>query len=365
MIGAARRQGPARRHARDARPRRLRRRRRRRARAARGGASCSTAPTRRAPRGARARPARRLRADAHARRRQRPPRSPRSRARAVTDVSVTGAARAPRARAGRRPRRACSWSAAERCAGGLRDGDVVCVAQKAVSKVEGRSVALDERAAVRRARSRSPRDEGDPRMIELILRRERAHRAPPRRVPGLRDPPRLRLRRGGRRPLERGRRATSRSCCRSIPTPPRARLRDAFAAHRRGRRDHHRLVRPAVPARHDGRGGGLRRARAGARAHGRQRRRRARAAGHRAARGRSDRLGRRARRRARSAACPRRSCAAWRSSAPTPARAPGLMPRRARSLPRRRQRWVESGHDSQRQGQSALRHARRSGCSAS
>ena len=58
--------------------------------------------------------------------------------------------------------------AAARSAGGLRDGDIVCVAQKAVSKVEGRSVAL---ASVKP----SPRaieiaaDEGDPRMIELIL----------------------------------------------------------------------------------------------------------------------------------------------------------------------------------------------------
>ena len=33
-------------------------------------------------------------------------------------------------------------AACERSAGGLRDGDVVCVAQKAVSKVEGRSVVL-------------------------------------------------------------------------------------------------------------------------------------------------------------------------------------------------------------------------------
>jgi coenzyme F420-0:L-glutamate ligase/coenzyme F420-1:gamma-L-glutamate ligase len=58
--------------------------------------------------------------------------------------------------------------AAARCAGGLHDGDIVCVAQKAVSKVEGRTVEL---ASV----SPSPRaieiagDEGDPRMIELIL----------------------------------------------------------------------------------------------------------------------------------------------------------------------------------------------------
>ena len=113
-------------------------------------------------------------------------------------------ARASGARPGRRSRRVCWLAAAERCAGGLRDGDIVCVAQKAVSKVEGRSVALasvtpSPRARRdRRRRGRSAHDRADP-------RRERAHRPPPRRVPDLRDPPRLRLRRGRRRPLERGR----------------------------------------------------------------------------------------------------------------------------------------------------------------
>jgi coenzyme F420-0:L-glutamate ligase / coenzyme F420-1:gamma-L-glutamate ligase len=58
--------------------------------------------------------------------------------------------------------------AAARCAGGLRDGDVVCVAQKAVSKVEGRSVALASVQPSARAIEIAG-DEGDPRMIELIL----------------------------------------------------------------------------------------------------------------------------------------------------------------------------------------------------
>jgi coenzyme F420-0:L-glutamate ligase/coenzyme F420-1:gamma-L-glutamate ligase len=58
--------------------------------------------------------------------------------------------------------------AAGRCAGGLRDGDVVCVAQKAVSKVEGRSVPLADVQPSARAIEIAA-DEGDPRMIELIL----------------------------------------------------------------------------------------------------------------------------------------------------------------------------------------------------
>jgi coenzyme F420-0:L-glutamate ligase/coenzyme F420-1:gamma-L-glutamate ligase len=60
-------------------------------------------------------------------------------------------------------------AAAARSAGGLRDGDVVCVAQKAVSKVEGRSVALASVEPSPRAREIAA-DEADPRMIELILR---------------------------------------------------------------------------------------------------------------------------------------------------------------------------------------------------
>jgi coenzyme F420-0:L-glutamate ligase/coenzyme F420-1:gamma-L-glutamate ligase len=60
-------------------------------------------------------------------------------------------------------------AAAARCAGGVREGDVVCVAQKAVSKVEGRCVPLDNVEPSARAREIAA-DEGDPRMIELILR---------------------------------------------------------------------------------------------------------------------------------------------------------------------------------------------------
>jgi coenzyme F420-0:L-glutamate ligase / coenzyme F420-1:gamma-L-glutamate ligase len=56
--------------------------------------------------------------------------------------------------------------AAER-AGGLRDADVVVVAQKAVSKVEGRVARLEDVAASERARSLAA--DRDPRHVELVL----------------------------------------------------------------------------------------------------------------------------------------------------------------------------------------------------
>ena len=56
--------------------------------------------------------------------------------------------------------------AAER-AGGLRDADVVVVAQKAVSKVEGRVVSLDGIEAGERARELA--GDADPRHVEVIL----------------------------------------------------------------------------------------------------------------------------------------------------------------------------------------------------
>jgi coenzyme F420-0:L-glutamate ligase/coenzyme F420-1:gamma-L-glutamate ligase len=53
--------------------------------------------------------------------------------------------------------------------GGLADGDVVVVAQKAVSKVEGRVVGLADVAPSERARELAGPD-GDPRHLEVILR---------------------------------------------------------------------------------------------------------------------------------------------------------------------------------------------------
>jgi len=56
-------------------------------------------------------------------------------------------------------------------AGGLEDGDVVVVAQKAVSKVEGRIVHLDD--VEPSARARELAGDGDPRRAEVILRESR------------------------------------------------------------------------------------------------------------------------------------------------------------------------------------------------
>jgi coenzyme F420-0:L-glutamate ligase/coenzyme F420-1:gamma-L-glutamate ligase len=64
---------------------------------------------------------------------------------------------------------AAEIAASARRAGGLVDGDVVVVAQKAVSKVEGRVVRLADIEPSRRARELAG-DEGDPRQIEVILR---------------------------------------------------------------------------------------------------------------------------------------------------------------------------------------------------
>jgi coenzyme F420-0:L-glutamate ligase/coenzyme F420-1:gamma-L-glutamate ligase len=58
-------------------------------------------------------------------------------------------------------------AAAERM-GGLVDGDVLVVAQKVVSKAEGRVVRLDKVDASERARALA--GEGDPRRLEVILR---------------------------------------------------------------------------------------------------------------------------------------------------------------------------------------------------
>jgi coenzyme F420-0:L-glutamate ligase/coenzyme F420-1:gamma-L-glutamate ligase len=61
----------------------------------------------------------------------------------------------------------------------LRDGDVVCVAQKVVSKAEGRVVRLDEVEPSAEARRLAGRD-GDPRRLEVVLREaERVVRSRP------------------------------------------------------------------------------------------------------------------------------------------------------------------------------------------
>ena len=58
-------------------------------------------------------------------------------------------------------------------AGGLQAGDVVVVAQKVVSKVEGRTVSLDDVEPGERARELAGAD-GDPRHVEVILRESHA-----------------------------------------------------------------------------------------------------------------------------------------------------------------------------------------------
>jgi coenzyme F420-0:L-glutamate ligase/coenzyme F420-1:gamma-L-glutamate ligase len=63
------------------------------------------------------------------------------------------------------------YEAAERV-GGLEDADVVVVAQKAVSKVEGRVVRLADIEPSDRARELAGED-GDPRHLEVILRETR------------------------------------------------------------------------------------------------------------------------------------------------------------------------------------------------
>ena len=57
----------------------------------------------------------------------------------------------------------------------LRDGDVVCVAQKVVSKAEGRVVRLDEIEPSDEARRLAGSD-GDPRRLEVVLRESAAGR---------------------------------------------------------------------------------------------------------------------------------------------------------------------------------------------
>jgi coenzyme F420-0:L-glutamate ligase/coenzyme F420-1:gamma-L-glutamate ligase len=60
-------------------------------------------------------------------------------------------------------------SALERQGMPLEDGDVLCVAQKGISKVEGREVELSDVEPSARAREIAG-DEEDPRFIELVLR---------------------------------------------------------------------------------------------------------------------------------------------------------------------------------------------------
>ena len=103
----------------------------------------------------------------------------------------------------------------------LADGDVVVVAQKAVSKAEGRVVrarrlrAVGEGARARRRRARPAGGRGDPPRGEADHPRARAAR-------DRADPARVHLRLGRRRPLERAGAGHARAAAASIRTRARA-----------------------------------------------------------------------------------------------------------------------------------------------
>jgi coenzyme F420-0:L-glutamate ligase / coenzyme F420-1:gamma-L-glutamate ligase len=84
----------------------------------------------------------------------------------VNDVAVLGLRGIPELREGDDLAGALVTAAGPH--GGLRDGDVVVVAQKAVSKVEGRIVPLEAVEPGDRARELAG-PEGDPRHVEVIL----------------------------------------------------------------------------------------------------------------------------------------------------------------------------------------------------
>jgi coenzyme F420-0:L-glutamate ligase/coenzyme F420-1:gamma-L-glutamate ligase len=86
----------------------------------------------------------------------------------MSDIAVFGLRGLPELQAGD-DLAALLLAASRRCAGGLQDGDVLCVAQKAVSKVEGRVVQLASVRPSQRALEIAG-DEADPRVVELILR---------------------------------------------------------------------------------------------------------------------------------------------------------------------------------------------------
>jgi coenzyme F420-0:L-glutamate ligase/coenzyme F420-1:gamma-L-glutamate ligase len=60
-----------------------------------------------------------------------------------------------------------------RVSGGFQDGDILVVAQKIVSKAEGRVVALDDVVPSDRARELAVQAEKDPRLVELIVQESR------------------------------------------------------------------------------------------------------------------------------------------------------------------------------------------------
>ena len=126
--------------------------------------------------------------------------------------------------------------------------DVVVLAQKAVSKAEGRVVRIDGSRRRRKAIELAG-DERDPREVEVILReakrivRERGPLVIAETTHG------FVCASAGRRPLERARAGNARAAAgRSRRERARASRPAARADRARRRRRRHRLVRPAVPA---------------------------------------------------------------------------------------------------------------------
>ena len=164
----------------------------------------------------------------------------------------------------------------------LADGDCLVVTQKIVSKAEDRLVPLDphdldaRRRLVESESVRIVRPRGD--------------------LDHQRDPPRLRLRERGHRPLERRARAGPR-CCPVDSDRSAKHVRDALRARvgRRGRGDRLRHVRPPVAPGPHRRRDRRERHRRGRRPPRHHRRARPRAAGHRGRDRRRDRGRRRAR----------------------------------------------------------------------
>ena len=145
----------------------------------------------------------------------------------ITGVPTDADDRAhPRARpagdpAGRRPRRADRRRSVE-----LEDRDVVVVAQKVVSKAEGRRRRARRIEPSEQARELAG-DERDPRELEAILREAKRIVRERGAARDRRDPPRIRLRVGRRRPFERARAGNARA-------PARRPRRERAAPARRG-----------------------------------------------------------------------------------------------------------------------------------
>ena len=226
----------------------------------------------------------------------------------------------------------------------LADGDVVVVAQKAVSKVEGQVVALAGIEPSEQARELAG-DEADPRRIQVILDEatELVRVRPPLLI--------ARTRHGyvcGSAGVDASN-APEPETVVLLPVDPdasAARLREAAARADGGRRRSHRhgLVRPAVARCDDGRRDRRRRRRGGARPHGRARSERLRAARDSDRRRRRDRRARPSSSSASSTASRSRSSAASTCAATAGAPTSSSRPRRISSVRTRAMDAIEQAN---------------------